>query len=224
MHNKLLFTFCLLNATPSPVTPFDNALALRQMTEGLIELTSRRASASDSDLTKKHPRLLALGGDHTIGLAELRALVHLHKQPITVLHFDAHLDTWHPSAYDDSWLEPDVPIEQQQSSLTHGTMYWLAWKEGLIANGSVHAGLRTRLSSLEDDENDDSQGWVRIESDAIAHDRLGKSTGPGIVNTCPRHKTTPSTSQIVIGETHVQGAVKHLHPYASMPIECLRMC
>lgn len=52
-------------------------------------------------------------------------------------------------------------------------MFWLAWKEGLIANGSVHAGLRTRLLGQGDNDDDDKQGWVRIASDEIAYDALG---------------------------------------------------
>jgi len=32
---------------------------------------------------------------------------------------------------------------------------------------SVHAGLRTRLSGIEDDEDDDAQGWIRIACDDI---------------------------------------------------------
>lgn len=52
-------------------------------------------------------------------------------------------------------------------------MYWLAHQEGLIANGSVHAGLRTRLAGPDDNTLDDAQGWHRIASDDIAPDRLG---------------------------------------------------
>lgn len=44
--------------------------------------------------------------------------------------------------------------------------------ESLIAkNKSVHAGLRTRLSGIEDNEDDDTQGWSRIACDDI--DDLG---------------------------------------------------
>ena len=49
-------------------------------------------------------------------------------------------------------------------------MFWLASLEGLIRNSSsVHAGLRTRLSGLDfgDYEDDDAQGFLRIESDDI---------------------------------------------------------
>lgn len=42
---------------------------------------------------REHPRILTLGGDHTIVLPILGALYDVYG-PITVLHFDAHLDTW----------------------------------------------------------------------------------------------------------------------------------
>jgi agmatinase len=47
-------------------------------------------------------------------------------------------------------------------------MFWLASTEGLIQNGSsVHAGLRTRLSGLQDWTDDDQQGFLRIAADDI---------------------------------------------------------
>jgi len=164
----------ILDCGDIPITPFDNALALRQMTEAFLELGSRQSSSSTGKAPKP-PRLLTLGGDHSIGLPTLRALAKVHGQPITVLHFDAHLDTWSPLAYDKTWLDPNVPMEDQQSAFTHGSMFWLAHHEGLIANGSVHAGLRTRLSGVFDHESDDTQGWLRIPSDAVACDELGSA-------------------------------------------------
>lgn len=161
-----------------PVTPFDNKLALRQMTEGVEELLTHPSTGPNptgGPGINTVPKLMALGGDHSIALPELRALSKVYKQPITVVHFDAHLDTWHPAAYPSKWLNDSIPIEEQQSAFTHGTMYWLAWKEGLIANDSVHAGIRTRLSGLADNENDDSQGWLRIASDSVSYDDLGPS-------------------------------------------------
>lgn len=97
----------------------------------------------------------------------------LREYPTSVLHFDAHLDTWDPRAYDSSWFDPSHPVEEEQSAFTHGTMFWLAQREGLIANTSVHAGLRTRLSGIEDHVSESSQGWLRIPSDDISTDELG---------------------------------------------------
>src|SRR5215212_4337341 len=51
---------------------------------------------------------IVLGGDHTVVLPELRAQVAYRKQPIAVIHFDSHPDTW-----DQYWGERYL----------HGTMY-----------------------------------------------------------------------------------------------------
>lgn len=154
-----------------PITPFDNALALKQMSEAFEELGSRapseKSQASGSTYLRK-PKLVTLGGDHSIALPALRALKKAYGKPVAVVHFDAHLDTWHPAKYPSAWIDPDDVTTQ--SFFNHGSMFWLAATEGLIANGSsVHAGLRTRLSGddFEDYEDDSQQGWVQINSDDI---------------------------------------------------------
>lgn len=54
-------------------------------------------------------------------------------------------------------------------------MFWLANQEGLLSNSSsypsVHAGLRTRLSSIVDHEDDTAQNWIRFSADDI--DKVG---------------------------------------------------
>lgn len=57
-----------------------------------------------------------LGGDHSITLALLRAYRAHHGQPLAVLHFDAHCDTW-----SDHFGEPSG----------HGTWVYEAIQEGL---------------------------------------------------------------------------------------------
>jgi len=139
------------------------------MSEAFLELGSRPATYPD-----RKPKLLTLGGDHSIALPALRALNKLYDQPIAVLHFDAHLDTWHPAKYPSAWESP-------QSDFNHGSMFWIASNEGLILNGSsVHGGLRTRLSGdgWDDHEDDDRQGFLRISSDEI--DEIGTK---GIITT-----------------------------------------
>ncbi|KAF7882055.1 uncharacterized protein EAF01_011835 [Botrytis porri] len=149
----------ILDCGDIPVTPLDNAVALDQMTAAYTELLNRKPSSSS--LT--HPKIISLGGDHSLALAALRALRQVYKQPIAVLHFDAHLDTWHPAKYPDPWAS-------MQAQFNHGSMFWLASNEGLIMNGSsVHAGLRTRLSgdNYADYKDDDRQGFLRISADDI---------------------------------------------------------
>jgi agmatinase len=168
----------ILDCGDIPISAFDNALALRQMTTAYTQLGSRNAALSSlpppsntkhTYRPKSHPKLITLGGDHSIALASLRALQKIHASPITVVHFDAHLDTWHPAKYPSAW-------PSTQADFTHGSMFWLASQEGLIANGSsVHAGLRTRLSGLDDWADDTEQGFLRISADDI--DDLGGPKG-----------------------------------------------
>ncbi|CDK27112.1 unnamed protein product [Kuraishia capsulata CBS 1993] len=149
----------ILDCGDIPITPMDNSLALKQMTQAFVELLQRRSSSADDS---HPPRLIALGGDHSILLPHLRALAEIYGK-ISVIHFDAHLDTWLPSKYPSFW-------NSDQSKFTHGSMLWMAHEEGLITDDSnVHIGLRTRLSgtTLEDYDDDDKQGFLRIEADEI---------------------------------------------------------
>ena len=60
---------------------------------------------------------VVLGGDHSTSLPVLRACAEKHGK-LSLVHFDAHPDFWHPAA-------PDRPIH-------HGTIFRLASEEGLI--------------------------------------------------------------------------------------------
>lgn len=149
----------ILDCGDIPTTPFDNAVALTQMSHAYYELGHR--SPLSSSLT--HPKIISLGGDHSLALPALRALNKVYGGPVAVLHFDAHLDTWHPSKYPSPW-------PSRQAEFNHGSMFWLASNEGLILNNtSVHAGLRTRLSGDDwgDYSDDDTQGFLRISADDI---------------------------------------------------------
>jgi agmatinase len=137
------------------------------MDSAFLTLGTRPPALNHPHPAFKHPKLLTLGGDHSIALPALRSLNKIYGQPIAVVHFDAHLDTWHPARYPSAW-------ESKQSDFNHGSMFWIASNEGLILNGSsAHAGLRTRLSGddFADYDDDDRQGFLRISADDI--DDLG---------------------------------------------------
>lgn len=147
------------------------------MGEAYVELMSRNAISLNEDIGWVHPRIVSLGGDHSIALAALRALGKVYGGPVAVLHFDAHLDTWHPAKYPSAWFSSPA-----QSDYNHGSMFWIASNEGLIQNSSsVHAGLRTRLSGDDfgDYVDDDRQGFLRIETDDI--DVLGVNGIVGMI-------------------------------------------
>ncbi|KAI5924550.1 arginase family-domain-containing protein [Camillea tinctor] len=146
-----------------PLLPVDNAVALEQMTQAMTELGSRARPGAQ----QRPPRLLTLGGDHSVALGALRALRRVHGRPVAVLHFDAHLDTWMPpsSAEDFAWFS-------EAGRFNHGDVFALAWGEGLIANGtSAHVGLRTRLSGPADLVDDDRMGFLRVAADEV--DEIG---------------------------------------------------
>jgi len=91
--------------------------------------------------------LLALGGDHTIVLPLLRALVQ-RQGPVAVLHLDAHLDTW------DTYFG---------AAHTHGTVFRRASEQGLIdRSASVHVGIRGPLYARSDLVEDAQLGFLPI--------------------------------------------------------------
>ncbi|KAK2765646.1 hypothetical protein FQN54_008502 [Arachnomyces sp. PD_36] len=168
----------ILDCGDIPVTPLDNALAERQMYEAFLELGTRPVPNPRTDsasISSGKPKLVTLGGDHSIALPALRALYETYQKPITVLHFDAHLDTWSPSRYANYW-------SSEQSAFNHGGFFCIASREGLISNTtSAHAGLRTRLTGVDDGDYSNpgpEQGFLRIHADDI--DDIGTK---GIVDT-----------------------------------------
>lgn len=100
-------------------------------------------------LSEKAKRIVTIGGDHTITLPILRSL---HKQhgAISVIHFDAHLDTW------DSYFGADY---------THGTTFRRASEEGLLdGEGCMHIGIRGPLYSAKDLVDDKAVGFQIFSS------------------------------------------------------------
>ena len=74
--------------------------------------------------------LVALGGDHTITLALLRALAR-REGPLGLLHFDGHVDTW-PESFG--------------LVFGHGSPFYHAIEEGLIDPGrTIQIGIRSPL-------------------------------------------------------------------------------
>ena len=72
--------------------------------------------------------LLAIGGDHTVTLALLRALTK-RIGPVGLVHFDAHIDTW-----PDNFGQP----------LAHGSPFYHAIQEGLIEpERMIQVGIRS---------------------------------------------------------------------------------
>jgi agmatinase len=74
--------------------------------------------------------LVALGGDHTITIALLRALAR-RKGPLALVHFDGHVDTW-PESFGLAW--------------GHGSPFYHAIEEGLIdPHRTIQIGIRSPM-------------------------------------------------------------------------------
>src|SRR5215212_1638157 len=98
------------------------------------------------ELRERAPRLLVLGGDHTVALPLLRAVAS--EEPVAVVHFDAHLDTW------DTYFG---------AAYTHGTPFRRAFEEGLLADDRcAHVGIRGPLFGKTDLEEDAGFGFTIV--------------------------------------------------------------
>lgn len=112
------------------VSPYDFVYDLGDLATPNTDLTAMRAR-----LAEQIPAMLAqyhmcwLGGDHSITLALLRAYRDWTGQPLAVLHFDAHCDTW----------------EDHFGELSgHGTWVYEAIQEGLVdPECFVQVGIRS---------------------------------------------------------------------------------
>lgn len=142
------------------VTPFDNRIALKQIKQSHEKIT---AFSTNSKVNGTIPRIITLGGDHTVTLPALRA-VHAKFGKVAVLHFDSHLDTWAPGTVGSN--------KTSYGAINHGTFLHIAHEERLLLDGvNMHAGIRTPLSSSGDILNDRRCGFAIVHANDI--DRIG---------------------------------------------------
>ena len=129
-----------------PVSPGDTERTYGQVEEALAPLVEGGVFP------------LALGGDHSVTLAELRVLARRHG-PLALVQLDAHGDTW------------DEYFGQR---FFHGTTFRRALEEGLIEpEASVQAGLRGSIYGAEDLESARELGFVILSCDQL------RNHGPG---------------------------------------------
>jgi agmatinase len=95
---------------------------------------------------------LAMGGDHSITLAELRALARKHG-PLCLVQLDSHADTWD---------------EYFGQKYFHGTTFKRAVEEGLVdAGASVQAGMRGSNYGADDIASAEGLGFTVIPSEDL---------------------------------------------------------
>jgi agmatinase len=123
-----------------PVSPGDTERTYAQVEEALAPIVEAGVFA------------VALGGDHSITLAELRALARKHG-PMALVQLDSHGDVW------------EQYFGQQYF---HGTTFKRAVEEGLLdAGASVQAGMRGSLYGAQDLQDARDLGFTVLSTDEL---------------------------------------------------------
>ncbi len=123
-----------------PVAPGDTEGTYRRVEEGLQPLVAAGVFP------------LALGGDHSVTLAELRALAPA-RGPLALVQLDSHTDTWE-QYFDQRYF--------------HGTTFKRAAEEGLIdPSASVQAGMRGPGYGASDLDDARALGFRVIPSEEL---------------------------------------------------------
>jgi agmatinase len=136
---------------------------------GYVEETLARIERFVGTLADRGVVGVGVGGDHSVTLAELRALARVHG-PLGLVHLDSHTDLWH--AY---FGEP----------LSHGTVFRRALEEGILDPARViQAGMRGPLYAASDEEFPRELGietipWIELAtlSSADFAERVRSRTG-----------------------------------------------
>lgn len=99
-----------------------------------LEQTYEKIQSFVSQVLKAKKRFISCGGDHSTTLPVLRALKKHYGEPLSLVHFDAHLDTY-PAAWGCEYH--------------HGSFLRHAVEEGLVKQ-CVQIGIRGPLAGSDD--------------------------------------------------------------------------
>ncbi|MFT4767041.1 MAG: agmatinase [Glaciecola sp.] len=154
--------------------------------------------AQARDILATDTAILALGGDHFVTYPMLKACAAKHG-PLSLIHFDAHSDTW----------------EDEAGRIDHGTMFWHAAQDGTVdPSRSIQLGMRTH--------NPDTHGynvydadWVHDHSAAEAIAKIRETVGDNPCYLtfdidCLDPSFAPGTGTPVVGGLSTQQALRIL--------------
>jgi agmatinase len=114
--------------------------------------THRRVEAALEPIVASGALALAMGGDHSVTLAELRVLARRHGS-LALVQLDAHADTWD---------------EYFGQKYFHGTTFRRAVEEELVdPSSSVQAGMRGSLFARGDYEVSQELGFELLTTDEL---------------------------------------------------------
>ncbi|HEY3541806.1 MAG TPA: agmatinase [Gaiellaceae bacterium] len=137
---NLVDTLSIVDYGDVPVSPGDTERTYAQVEEALATLVDAGVFPA------------ALGGDHAITLAELRALARKHG-PLALVQLDSHGDVWE-SYFGQRYF--------------HGTTFKRALEEGLLdPTASVQAGMRGSLYGPDDLQVARDFGFTVLTTDEL---------------------------------------------------------
>jgi agmatinase len=114
---------------------------------GYIEDTLASIQAFVAPIAEAPVVSIGIGGDHSVTLAELRALAAVHG-PLGLVHLDSHTDLWD---------------QYNGRPYSHGTMFRRALEEGIVDPArTIQAGMRGPLYDETDEEIPAQLGVVTI--------------------------------------------------------------
>jgi agmatinase len=144
----------------SPLEHLGDALDMRLPNASPLPEVRAHIERQAAELMAKH-HCVFLGGDHSVTLSLLRAAKARHGgQPLALVHFDAHCDTW-----SDHFGEPSG----------HGTWTYEAIQEGLVsAAHTVQIGTRSSGERAARDYVADQGGQIFTARELRGLDLAGR--------------------------------------------------
>lgn len=138
-----------------PMTPFDNRVALNQLYRAERSIHKHRSVQK-----KPSPKIITIGGDHTVTLMALKSAYENYGK-VAVLHFDSHIDTWNPKVLGGGITD--------YMGLNHGTFLHYASEQGYLNEGHCfHLGLRAPYIDADYDRRHDAEcGFQTINAREI---------------------------------------------------------
>jgi len=129
----------------------DFALALGDIQGSLASIQSQAGAIG---------HLIALGGEHGITLALLRALTQRQGRPVALVHFDAHVDTW-PDNFGQAYA--------------HGSPFYHAINEGLVdPHKMIQIGIRSPVQT-------DVMDWTLSKGVTVVSAQDVHACGPAVI-------------------------------------------
>ena len=139
-----------------PITPYNIDIAVKQIESYCTKLfeTKEKKDNNNNDNSNNNKYLAIMGGDHSLSYPCIKSVYkNNNNQRISLIHFDAHFDTY-PAIYN--------------SDVWHGSPFRKCFEDGLIdINHSIHVGIRNSVWSENDFIDSAKMGFECILCDDI---------------------------------------------------------